>query len=230
MNEVLHQERKFLITLEDFVRYRNYLEKFMLQDSHNGTSGYMIRSLYFDNLYDGDYYDKEDGLEVRRKIRLRLYDPKAENAMFEMKQKTGAQQKKRSLKMTRQDAIRVSRGDYSPLLAYSDPFAAECYGVMNYQCYRPKTIVQYNRKAFIAKENQIRITFDNQITATECCYDIFAENLNQYPVLDPFQVVLEVKYNHFLLNYIQDLINSISRSEISVSKYCMARGTTQMIR
>ena len=94
---------------------------------------------------------------------------------------------------------------------------------MHYKCYRPKTIVQYNRKAYIAKENKIRITFDNNIVATETNFDLFSENLAMYPVLDKFNVVLEVKFNGFLLDYIRQFINSINKSELSVSKYALAR-------
>ncbi len=90
--------------------------------------------------------------------------------------------------------------------------------------YRPKTVVEYLRKAYIAKENSIRVTFDSKIIATEARYDIFAEDLNFYPVLDPFNAVLEVKYNGFLLSYIKNLLDSADRSELSVSKYCLARG------
>ena len=43
------------------------------------------------------------------------------------------------------------------------------------------------------------------------------------PVLDKFDVVLEVKFNGFLLEYIRRMINSIDKSELSVSKYCLAR-------
>ena len=43
------------------------------------------------------------------------------------------------------------------------------------------------------------------------------------PVLDPYDVVLEVKYNGFLLDYIKGIINSIDKSELSVSKYVLAR-------
>jgi hypothetical protein len=43
------------------------------------------------------------------------------------------------------------------------------------------------------------------------------------PVLDPYCVVLEVKYNGFLLDYLRELINSVDRSELSVSKYVLAR-------
>ena len=114
-------------------------------------------------------------------------------------------------------------GDYSPLLRYPDHFAQECYARMHCKCYRPKTIVQYYRKAFIAKENKIRITFDHEIAATESCLDLFSAQLNMNPVLDPFHVVLEVKFNGFLLEYIKQMINSMDKSEISVSKYCLAR-------
>ena len=95
---------------------------------------------------------------------------------------------------------------------------------MQYKCYRPKTIVQYNRKAYIAKENKIRITFDNNIIATESSFDLFSDNLLMYPVFDKFNVVLEVKFNGFLLDYIRQFINSINKSELSVSKYALARG------
>ena len=140
-----------------------------------------------------------------------------------MKQKQGAAQKKRSLRMSREDAEALIQGRYEVLLHYEEPFAQECYALMQTRCYRPKTIVQYNRKAYIAKENKIRITFDNNIVATESCFDLFSEHLVMNPVLDKFNVVLEVKFNGFLLDYIRRLINSINKSELSVSKYALAR-------
>lgn len=123
----------------------------------------------------------------------------------------------------KEDALQMIQGNYSCLLHYSDPFAQECYGLMQMRCYRPKTIVEYKRKAYIAKENRIRITFDSQIVATESCFDLFSSTLNMNPVLDPFNVVLEVKYNGFLLGYIKEMLNTIDKSEISISKYYLAR-------
>ena len=134
-----------------------------------------------------------------------------------MKQKQGAQQLKRSLKVSRADAEKIIKCDFSPLLNYEEPFASEIYAFLLTRCYRPVTIVQYNRKAFIAKENKIRITFDNKIVATESSFDLFSSALH------PYDVVLEVKFNGFLLSYIQELINSIDKSELSVSKYVLAR-------
>ncbi len=223
MNVVLRQEKKYLVHTVDLLRMSAVLEKIMLQDSHNGAQGYPIRSLYFDTLDEKDFEDKVNGLELRRKLRLRNYDPYGDFAMLEMKQKQGSQQQKRSLRMKREDAARLIRGDYAPLLTYEEPFAAECYGLMSMQCYRPKAVVEYKRKAFIAKENKIRVTFDSDIRATETAFDIFDDRLAMYPVLEPFNAVLEVKFNGFLLSYIKDLLELADRSELSISKYCLAR-------
>ena len=223
MNQVLRQEKKFLINIEDFLRLSHKLEQVLIQDEHNGTHGYVIRSLYYDTIYDRDYFEKAAGTELRRKMRLRIYDPAADFAMLEMKQKQGEQQFKRSLRVSREDGEILSRGDLSPLLRYKEPFAAECYAMMTQHCYRPVTIVEYHRKAFIAKENKIRVTFDNQIVATESSFDLFSPVLNMNPVLDKFDVVLEVKYNGFLLDYIRRLLNDVDRTELSVSKYVLAR-------
>lgn len=223
MNEVLRQEKKYLMTVIDGKKLCGRLGSIMMEDQHNGDIGYRIRSLYFDTLNDSDYMDKIDGMELRRKIRLRIYDTNADFAMLEMKQKEGVYQKKRSLLMKKEDAKQLIRCDYSPLLHYSEPFAAECYGLMSRMCYRPKAVVEYRRRAYIARENNIRITLDSNIVATEACFDIFSSQLLQYPVLDPFHAVLEVKYNGFLLSYIKDLVSAANRSELSVSKYCMSR-------
>lgn len=223
MNTVAREEKKFLINIQEFRDKSHHLDKVMIQDIHNGTDGYMIRSLYFDTIYDDDFFEKLEGIETRRKIRLRIYEPNSTFAMLEMKQKQGASQLKRSLRMTREDAEALIGGNYGVLMKYPEDFAKECYGLMQYRCYRPKTIVQYNRKAYIAKENKIRVTFDNNITATESSFDLFSDKLLLNPVLDKFEVVLEVKFNGFLLGYIRELINSINKSELSVSKYALAR-------
>ena len=227
MNEVLRQERKFMITLEQFYRYSQHLSNILPLDGHSRGDGYLIRSLYFDTPEDRDFEEKEEGVELRRKIRLRSYGPDTPFAMLEMKQKQGNNQKKRSLRMAREDAGRLTEGDYSVLLGYEDPFAAECYGVMHMFCYRPKAIITYHRKAFVARENKIRITFDHHITGTESCFDLFADPLLESSILSPYLAILEVKYNGFLLSYIKDMIRECDSSELSVSKYCLGRAVSK---
>lgn len=224
MYEVLRQENKYLISLSDFYQCKSLLERVIEPDKHTLENNYYnVCSLYFDSIDDKDYTEKLDGVEIRRKIRLRNYGAHNDFALLEMKQKQGNYQKKRSLRLGKEDASRLIKGDYSILLKYNAPFALECYAIMSMQCYRPATVVRYKRTAFTAKENKIRITFDHDVVASESDFNIFSNSLNLFPVLDPYMVILEVKYNGFLLSYIKDIINPYANSQISVSKYCLAR-------
>lgn len=223
MNEVLRQEKKFLISTEEMYQESALLSQVLAEDPHNREGGYRIRSLYFDSLEDRDFEEKEEGIELRRKIRLRCYDPSGDFAVLEMKQKQGDLQRKRSLRLSRPDALRLLNGEYQVLLSYPDPFAAECYSVMELYLYRPRAVVEYRRKAFLAKENRIRVTFDHTITGTESNWNIFDPQLCQYPLLPQSLAVLEVKYNGFLLRYIQDLLARRRGRTLSVSKYALSR-------
>ena len=89
MNEVLRQEKKFLIGLPEYYYHSGNLAKFMMEDPHNRGDRYPIRSLYFDSIEDRDYQEKIDGVELRRKIRLRCYGPDSDFGLLEIKQKEG---------------------------------------------------------------------------------------------------------------------------------------------
>lgn len=229
MNEVLRQEKKFLIDKLTMAKLADELRQVMIEDPHNRGVGYPIRSLYFDSLDDRDAQEKEDGVELRRKIRLRCYSPDADFAMLEMKQKEGPMQRKRSVRLSRDAAMELIHGNRSVLLRQPEPFARECYALMAMHCYMPRAVVEYRRMAFIAKENRIRITFDHDIIATEANYNIFDPMLLQYPVMPESLAVLEVKYNGFLLGYIKDLLRPCNSSELSVSKYMLSRGISKHI-
>lgn len=226
MNEVLRQEKKYLLTLEQYYELSHRIGQFMHEDVHNKGDGYRIRSLYFDTIDDKDFCEKEAGIQIRRKIRLRNYGAESKDAVLEMKQKQGEMQKKRSLHMKKEDAVRLLHREYGVLLKYSEDFAMECYALMNSLCYIPKTVVEYKRQAFVARENAIRITFDHHLTGTESNFDIFSPKLLQYPVMDPYLVVLEVKFNGFLLSYMKDALRDCGIGETSVSKYCLARSVS----
>ncbi len=225
MRDVLREEKKFLLNQAEALRLRSQLAAAVHADEHNGADGYLVRSLYFDSLDNRDFQEKEAGVELRRKLRLRVYSPDADFALFEMKQKQGAYQRKRSLRLSRAEAQALIAGDQAVLLREGSSFGKECYAIMQAWAYRPKTIVEYDRYAFVSPQNSIRITFDSGIRANECSFDLFDPQLALSSVLHPYAVVLEVKYNGFLLSYIKDMLLPVQQSELSVSKYCMARQT-----
>lgn len=223
MRAVNRQEKKFLCDIINAKKLEMTLSQIMKTDPHNGAHGYIIRSLYFDTLHDRDFVEKAFGVYIRRKVRIRIYDPRSDFALLEVKQKQGENQQKRSLPITRQEVYQLSAGEYDFLLERSEPFAQEVHALMSINGYMPKAIVDYNRKAFIAQENKIRVTLDSNIRATETNLNIFDPKLCTYPVFDPFNVVLEVKFNGFLLSYIRDALNQVDKSELAVSKYCLSR-------
>lgn len=221
--EVLRTEQKYPMSFMEAERMEAVLSTAMHPDAHNGIGGYLVRSLYFDTMDDADFRDKEAGLEMRRKLRLRVYGPNDSTAKLELKEKQGDFQRKRSLVLSREDAMALCAGDVDVLLRKRSPFAKELYGRIRQQHYMPKAIVEYDRRAFVVVENDIRITLDGNLRANEANLDLFDPNLICYPVGDLTQVTMEVKFNHFLLSYVKDLVSISNRQQISVSKYCAAR-------
>lgn len=61
MNEVLRQEKKYLLSYDQFRRLDHTFEQVLRPDSHNGTYGYPIRSLYFDTMQERDFYERKTG-------------------------------------------------------------------------------------------------------------------------------------------------------------------------
>ena len=224
--DVLRKEKKFVISDVVSTNLGNFCSKVLHEDQNNGDRGYIVRSLYFDTVDNRDYEQKMAGEEIRKKIRLRIYNPNDQFAKLEMKQKQNDNQRKRSLTITREHAMRLIDGDYSCLLEYDQKFALELYTMMTMQMYIPRCVIEYNRKAFILEENNTRLTFDSNIRATEANVNIFDEELCLYPIYPMEKTVLEVKYNNFLLSYIKDIINPVDKIETSVSKYCLARSVT----
>ena len=220
---VLRREEKYALTTPELFRYSSRFAQILQPDHFSRNGSYSVRSLYFDTPDDKDFYDKLNEQNLRRKVRLRIYHPNDTTAKLELKQKENIYQQKRSLTITRDEALALIDGNYSVLLNYHEPFAAEMFAIMAGECYRPKTIIEYQRRAFMAKENHIRITFDSCINATESDFNLFSPALAFRPILNRNDSILEVKYSHFMPGYIADIISQVNRRSISASKYCLGR-------
>lgn len=224
MLDVSRRELKYLVSLRNVSSLKRKLSEIMREDDHNGERGYLVRSLYFDSIYDRDFEDKVDGYDNRQKVRLRVYNFDSQTAKLELKEKSGIAQRKRSLLINRDEAECMIRGDYGFLLEREEEIANKLYTFMLTRCYRPKCIVEYDRLAFCEPVNDIRITFDMNLRATEAgLQGLFDKNLILYPVCDKSEVTMEVKYNGFLYTYIKNIISLSNKMQVSNSKYVRAR-------
>lgn len=226
MISVCRREEKYPLDLCDAQCCRNAIASILTADGHSQGHSYIVRSLYFDTPEDKDFFQKLNEQNIRRKIRLRVYSPFDRTVKLEMKQKENVFQKKRTLTITRADAQALIRGEYSVLLHYPEDFAAELFTIMTAEVYRPKSIVEYQRCAYMAKENNIRLTFDSEIKATEADFDLFSPHLPLVSVFPPDQVIFEVKYDKFMLEYISLIISRVNARSISSSKYCLSRSVS----
>lgn len=223
MLDVTRTEVKYDIGLVEMTDMKRRLGIFMNADPHNKEKGYLVRSLYFDTLHDTDFEEKVEGYDARQKIRLRVYGADAQTAKLEVKEKTGAFQRKRSLALTREEAMQMTDGDYRFLFRREEALAKWLYAFLNVHCYRPKCIVEYDRFAYIVEHNDTRITFDQNLRASESNFDLFNEDAVLYSVSPPEQVTMEVKYTGFLLTYLKNELNHCDKTQASNSKYCRAR-------
>ncbi len=220
---VYRSEWKYYISLSEYYYLRGLLQNIMTPDPNMGARGeYYIRSLYFDSVDNIDYMNKVAGIENRKKIRLRIYDTDSQKVKLEVKNRYNSYMQKESLSITRDDALRIIDGDFDVLEGFEANVSRKVKNIMVDNVYTPKVIVDYEREAFIYPEHNVRITFDKNIRAA-FSDRLFDPNLLMTPVITEPMMVLEVKYDQMLPEYIKNAISTARILNSSVSKYCMAR-------
>ena len=221
---VFRNEYKYVINKCDVLSMQKKFDRFLTRDRNSVQNSYMVRSLYFDSINNIDYKEKLAGTEIRKKIRIRIYSPDAQQCKLEVKQKNGDLQHKVSMWITREDAGKLTTCNYSVLTKYfaDVPDAVYIYSLMVRGCYRPVTLVEYDRTAYTYPLFNTRITFDANIRCNEGKMDLFAQT-PVYHVLTTDQTVLEVKYNRKLVKFISDILKQYGLTKCAVSKYCMGR-------
>ncbi|ADL51232.1 polyphosphate polymerase domain-containing protein [Clostridium cellulovorans] len=217
-------ELKHYINLSDYIAIRNRLGCIMRLDKNaDENREYLIRSLYFDNFQNKALREKIDGINHREKFRIRLYNNDASFIRLEKKMKNNGLCAKVSAAISKEECIRIINGDIDFLRNSDKPLFNELYIKMKNQFLRPKTIVDYTREAYVYKMGNVRITFDKSIRTGINSRNLFDENLTTVEVIDNRFIVLEVKYDNFLPEIIQDIIQVNERRATSVSKYVAAR-------
>ena len=68
------------------LRMKHLLKK----DPNAKGNGYMIRSLYFEDYFNSAYAEKESGVLMRKKYRIRIYDCSDRSIKLERKKKFGS--------------------------------------------------------------------------------------------------------------------------------------------
>lgn len=215
-------ELKFLISGQDVARIDGRLSGLIPLDSHMENGCYTVRSLYFDDIYDSCLQEVISGVDMRRKFRIRLYNGSTDRICLEKKSKCRG--------MTRKDSQTVTVDD---CLAYLDglpvfgegPVAQELFVATMQTGMVPKCIVEYERRAYVASEGNVRVTLDMDIRGTDDIGQFLQRECHDPAyVLPQGQHILEVKYDEFLPEYILQALDLNTLQRTSFSKYAWVRG------
>ena len=210
-------EVKHEINLSDMYEIRQRLRAVTYPDPHAIDGKYLIRSLYFDNLYDKALMEKVNGLSRREKFRIRYYNGDTSVIHLEKKSKFDHLGNKISAPLSMDEAQSIVDGNIDWMADSKYPVVKELYTKMKIQGLRGKTIVDYTREPFIFPAGNVRVTLDYNIRSGMFCTDFLNPDCVTVPVSD--SIILEVKWDGFLPDIIRDVVALDDRREGAFSKY-----------
>lgn len=217
-------ELKHYINSADCLLLQRKLRHIMKPDLNAGPDGsYLIRSLYFDTPDDKALMEKISGVDNREKFRIRLYNHNDSFIRLEKKMKVNGMTAKLSAIITRDQCKDILNGIFDWMKDSNIKVLNEVYHKIKHQRLKPRTIVDYDREAFLYRAGNVRVTIDKSIRTGICSTDIFNKELPMVETLDKKIAVLEVKYDDFLPEIISDIVQLGDRHKLSVSKYALCR-------
>lgn len=218
-------EIKFIIskTMAEVLKQRLSLIMSVDTNSYNSDNSYLIRSLYFDNENSEAYYEKMDGVEYRKKYRIRIYNFDDKFIRLECKYKHNNMTSKDQILIDKELCSKIINGKIDEIDLTKDNLLRQF--ALDYRLNRlePSIIVDYNRVAFTYHVSDVRITFDSQIKSGMYNYNLFDKNATTYRVIDDNQMVLEVKFNEILPESIALILQTVPTFRQAFSKFAACR-------
>ena len=221
-------EMKYLVSDADLAMLRSRLKGIMNEDPHVGEGGtYLIRSLYFDDFDDTAYYENENGTGRREKFRIRIYNGSMERISLERKSKVSDKIRKKACVITRDqfdilvndDADKTVKSDYPQLMQ-------DVLSLYHIRRLKPKVIVEYERRPFVYRHGNVRITFDRNVTSSSNLKSFTDAHINGRPIMPVGLQLLEVKYDEFLPDHIYRTVAMDHLRLATYSKYYLCRKYT----
>ena len=224
-------EFKYLLPLKKAKQIENEIKNFMVLDKNalkNKTKNYFVRSLYFDNEFFSNFYEKVDGMEIRKKFRIRVYSSieKSKSPIFlEMKGRINQRTYKLRTEIDKNDVnYLINNENFNSL---SKIYSSQ-NNVINHFIYdslkkriRPKVLIDYDRRAYFNKSGLLfRLTFDNNILSSPS-NQLFSKNKLNFKETRAGYTVLELKFERSIQPWFHRIIQNYNLSRMSISKFAL---------
>lgn len=218
------QELKYGITYIDYMLLKNKLKYVMRLDTHAGPTGkYSIRSCYFDNFENKVMNEKKEGYLTRDKYRIRFYGKSDGIINLERKSKRNNLTYKSKCNMTQSEFEKIRIGDISWMEKDNRSLICDLYLEMKMNLIKPMSVVDYEREAYVYLYGNVRVTFDSKVQTSLRNTDMFNKDLPMVDVLEPTEIILEVKYDEYLPDMVKMMLQGINTTHEACSKYQLSR-------
>ena len=222
-------ELKYLISIKQAEDVKASVRQYMSPDTYGKQDGrYAIANLYYDSPDFRCYWEKESGIRLRRKLRIRHYETNdvltEETPVFlEIKQRVDRVTQKWRAVLSYHDALCLCNDRKFPpeLEPHDQALLAEIYVMIWHYQLAPAVIVRYNRQAFIGSiyDAGMRVTFDTNLT-----FQVHPLHLHERRAALRFMpadhVILEIKVNDRMPHWLTELIALHNLKLFRISKYC----------
>ncbi|WP_054956459.1 polyphosphate polymerase domain-containing protein [Paenibacillus dakarensis] len=217
-------ELKFFVNAHQYQIISARLKNLLSFDQHADSSGeYHIRSLYFDDINNKALHEKLGGVRDRVKYRIRIYNISDDAIHFEKKIKFRDYIAKVKEPLTRELTEEIMAGRFEGLYVPAKPLFMELHDEMKNKLLRPKVIVDYIREPYVCHQGNVRITFDKELRSGLHSLDLFNKGLEPVRAIDENLIIMEVKYDEYLPDYIKAALQLEGLNRQSASKYVICR-------
>jgi SPX domain protein involved in polyphosphate accumulation len=225
-------EIKYYVPLDKVAAIKEFIKPYVNLDPYavnQNNQQYTIRSIYLDSPQLDFYYQKMDGLPVRRKLRIRVYNDFDPNAIgfLEIKRRYNKTIVKERAKYPFSDIehlLNPDNGEWGVLKQMNGTLVLSkfIYNITKLEL-APVVLIIYERDAYIGKlDNRVRLTIDYNIRSRKCDQiDTIFKDGNLFPVIDQ-EGILELKFDCFMPKWMRELVQEFKISPESISKYCMS--------
>nr|MCR4991146.1 VTC domain-containing protein [Lachnospiraceae bacterium] len=157
-------------------------------------------------------------------FRIRYYNDDLSYITLEKKMKIQNLCLKYDERISVEEFRKILNGDVGWMKDHPGELVKELYAKMTYQRLKPKVLVSYIREPYIYDAGNARVTFDSAIRTSLCKQRFLTEKVTDISATDtPQDMLLEVKYDAFLPEIIQRLIQVNGIRQQAFSKYGACR-------
>lgn len=232
------KEYKYLLPNDMRDDLRKKLAPFVVLDNfaaQRDEREYTVRSIYYDTRRLQFYFEKIEGLKIRKKFRIRGYNKLlGEKVVYlEIKRKYENFGTKNRAPVLFGDLPELFRtGDIEGLVLSNKRHDKKNIDGKRffYHIYRnslvPTVLVVYDREAYFGKyDNKIRITFDKNLRLQ--AFPVLSGLYNEDKLLPALNnmFMLELKFERGFPTWLQNIVTYFGLSRMAVSKYAVCLDT-----